>query len=86
MVSSLVPGPPQRQCPPQVEPPALLVPVGQQPRHFLPHVARAQTTKAAQEAVRALSGGAGREWTPEQEGQIRALAAQVRRPGSTWST
>nr|WSW49793.1 hypothetical protein OG296_43030 [Streptomyces sp. NBC_01001] len=35
--------------------------------------------QAAQEAVRVLSGGAGQEWTPEQEGQIRALVEQIRR-------
>ncbi|MFD9271593.1 hypothetical protein ACFWB1_38030 [Streptomyces goshikiensis] len=35
--------------------------------------------QAAQEAVRALSGGTGQEWTPEQEGQIRALVEQIRR-------
>ncbi|OKK14794.1 hypothetical protein AMK16_30150 [Streptomyces sp. CB00455] len=35
--------------------------------------------QAAQEVIRALSGGAGQEWTPEQEGQMRALVEQIRR-------
>lgn len=46
--------------------------------------------KVVQEAVQALHDGAGREWTPEQEAQIRALVGQIRkvrdlnRPGGGW--
>lgn len=36
-------------------------------------------SKAAQEAVQALSDGAGQAWTPEQERQIRAMVEQIRK-------
>lgn len=36
-------------------------------------------SKAAQEAVQALSGGAGPAWTPEQEKRIRAMLDQIRK-------
>ncbi|WP_123076387.1 hypothetical protein [Streptomyces sp. ADI95-16] len=47
-------------------------------------------SKAALEAVQALQEGAGQEWTPEQETQIRVLVEQIRkvrhlnRPGGGW--
>ncbi|MCX4971047.1 hypothetical protein OHA98_41275 [Streptomyces sp. NBC_00654] len=47
-------------------------------------------SKAAREAVQALSDSAGKAWTPEQETQIRAMVDQIRkvrdlnRPGGGW--
>ncbi|MEW1681739.1 hypothetical protein [Streptomyces sp. NPDC093594] len=35
--------------------------------------------QAAQEALQALHDGSGREWTPEQERQIRAMVEQIRK-------
>ncbi|WP_217210240.1 hypothetical protein [Streptomyces sp. AC550_RSS872] len=46
--------------------------------------------EAVREAVQALSDGSERQWTPEQETQIRAMVEQIRkvrdlnRPGAGW--